>query len=107
MESATLLAPELEGLEKLNAHELTQRLKKYTDGGGGLVTPSDVEIARECVCRVRKAENLERLLGGPDGDGPKAACGGKQRLKRLDVLGSAAFTQGSPTRLGRAAPGSP
>jgi hypothetical protein len=127
MVSATLLAPELEGLEKLNAAELTRRLKRYIDGSGGLVTPSEVEIARECVRRARwaegasaragrlegldtldaarlherlkayfqaagpqategevalgrellrrarKAENLERLLGGPAGDGPKAA----------------------------------
>jgi hypothetical protein len=124
MARATLLAPELEGLEKLNAAELTQRLKKYIDGGGGLVTPSQVEIARECVrrarwaegasaradrlegldaldaarlherlkayfeaagpqategevvlgrellTRARKAENLERLLGGPGGAAP-------------------------------------
>jgi hypothetical protein len=74
MLSATLLAPELEGLEKLNAAELTQRLKKYIDGGGGLVTPALVEVARECVRRARKAEALERLLGGPGGNnGPRAA----------------------------------
>jgi hypothetical protein len=127
MVSATLLAPELEGLAKLNAAELTRRLKKYIDGSGGLVTPALVEIARECVKRARwaegasaragrlkgldtldagrlherlkayfeaagpqategevmlgrellrrarKADNLERLLGGLAGDGPKAA----------------------------------
>jgi hypothetical protein len=73
MVSATPLAPELEGLSRLNAAELTGRLKQYIDGGGGLVTPSEVEIARECVRRARKAENLERLLGGPGGGGPKAA----------------------------------
>jgi len=74
MVKATLLAPELEGLSGLNAAELTQRLKQYIDGGGGLVTPSEVEIARECVRRARKAEELERLLGGPGGNsGPRAA----------------------------------
>jgi hypothetical protein len=53
---------------------LTARLKQYIDGGGGLVTPSEVEIARECVRRARRAENLERLLGGPGGNnGPRAA----------------------------------
>jgi hypothetical protein len=58
----------------LNAQELTDRPKKSIDGGGGLVTPSEVEVARECVRRARTAENLERLLGGPGGNnGPKAA----------------------------------
>jgi hypothetical protein len=48
--------------------------KRYIDGGGGLITPSQVEVARECVRRARKAENLERLLGGPGGDNrPRAA----------------------------------
>jgi hypothetical protein len=33
-----------------------------------------VEIARECVRRARRAENLERLLGGPGGNnGPRVA----------------------------------
>ena len=74
MVRAELLAPELEGLERLNARELTDRLKRYIDGGGGLVTASEVEVARECVRRARKAENLERLLGGPGGDNrPRAA----------------------------------
>ena len=74
MVSATLLAPELEGLEALNAAELTRRLKKYIDGSGGLVTPSEVEVARECVRRARKAEELERLLGGTGGNNaPRAA----------------------------------
>ena len=71
---AAILRPELDGLEKLNARELTDRLKRHIDGGGGLVTPSEVEIARECVRRARRAENLERLLGGPGGNnGPRAA----------------------------------
>jgi hypothetical protein len=40
----------------------------------GLVTPSEVEVARECVRRARKAEELERILGGPGGhNGPRAA----------------------------------
>jgi hypothetical protein len=74
MVKAVLLAPEREGLPGLDARELTHRLKQYIDGGGGLVTPSEVKIARECVRRARKAENLQRLLGGPDGNnGPKAA----------------------------------
>ena len=74
MVKATLPAPELEGLARLNARELTDRLKRYIDGGGGLVTPSEVEIARECVRRAKKAEALERLLGGPGGNnGPRAA----------------------------------
>ena len=34
----TGLAPELEGLSKLSADELTRRLRDYIDGGGGLVT---------------------------------------------------------------------
>jgi hypothetical protein len=74
MVKAVLLAPELEGLEGLNAQELTRRLKRYIDGGGGLVTASEVEVARECVRRARKAEELEQLLGGSGGNnGPKVA----------------------------------
>ena len=73
MVSGTLLAPELEGLSGMTAEELTAALKRYI-GGAGLVTASEVEVARECVRRARKAENLERLLGDPGGNnGPRAA----------------------------------
>src|SRR5262249_33547547 len=67
MVKATLLAPELEGLERLNAAELTQRLKRYIDGGGGLVTASEVEVARECVRRARWAEGASARAGRLDG----------------------------------------
>jgi hypothetical protein len=74
MKRVSLWAPELSGLSGLSAGELTARLREYVEGCGGLVTPSDVEIARELVRRARKAENLERLLGGPGGNnGPRAA----------------------------------
>jgi len=63
MVKAALLAPELEGLETLNARELTHRLKKYIDGGVGLVTPSQEEIARECVRRARWAEGASARAG--------------------------------------------
>jgi hypothetical protein len=73
MVKAALLAPELEGLSEMPAEELTAALKRYIDGAG-LVTASEVEAARECVRRARKADNLERLLGGPAGNnGPRAA----------------------------------
>jgi len=67
MVRAELLAPELEGLEKLNARELTQRLKKYIDGGAGLVTPALVEVARECVRRARWAEGASARAGRLEG----------------------------------------
>jgi hypothetical protein len=73
MVRAELLAPELVGLERLNARERTDRLKRYIDGGGGLVTPALVEVARECVRRARWAE------------GAAAPAGRLEGLDRLDA----------------------
>src|SRR5262245_10199164 len=67
MVKAVLLAPELEGLERLNAQELTQRLKRYIDGGGGLVTPELVEVAREAVRRTCWAEGASPRAGHLEG----------------------------------------
>src|SRR5262245_46401155 len=63
MVKAALLAPELEGLSEMTAEELTAALKRYIDGAG-VVTASEVEVARELVRRARKAEELERAPGG-------------------------------------------
>jgi hypothetical protein len=69
MVKAALLAPELEGLSGMTAEELTAALKRYIDGAG-VVTASEVEVARELVRRARKADDLERLLGAPGGGAP-------------------------------------
>jgi hypothetical protein len=54
----------LRGLWQLDARELTVRLRRYIDGAGGHVTPSDLEVARELVRRARRVEELESLLKG-------------------------------------------
>jgi hypothetical protein len=94
MVKATLLAPELEGLAGLNAQELTGRLKQYIDGGGGLVTPSEVEIARECVRRARWAEGASARAGRLEGLADLDAARLEVRLRPYFEAAGAQATQG-------------
>ena len=48
-------------LPALTADELAQRLRQYVEGCGGLITAEDVEIARECVRRARRAAVAQRV----------------------------------------------
>ena len=52
---------------------LAQRLKAYFEAAGPQPAEAEVVLGRELLRRARKAENLGRLLGGPAGDGPRAA----------------------------------
>jgi hypothetical protein len=62
--------PGAAGLSELRAGEITNRLKRYIDAVGGLVTQSELEVARELVRRARRLEELEaRLRGGGHGGG--------------------------------------
>jgi hypothetical protein len=112
MVRATLLAPELEGLSGLSAAELTDRLKEYIDGGGGLVTPSEVEVARECVRRARCAEGASARAGRLEGLADLDAGRLEARLRAYFEAAGPQATQGevalgqeggeAPTAAGRA-----
>jgi hypothetical protein len=43
-------------LPLLTADELADRLRAHVEECGGLITAQDVEVARECVRRARRAE---------------------------------------------------
>jgi hypothetical protein len=41
-----------------------ERLRVCVEGCGGLITAEDVEVARECVRKARRAEQAERVAQG-------------------------------------------
>jgi hypothetical protein len=47
-------------LPSLTADELAERLRVHVEACGGLISAEDVEVARECVRRARRAEQAER-----------------------------------------------
>jgi hypothetical protein len=63
MVKAALLAPELEGLSGMTAEELTAALKRYIDGAG-LVTASEVEVARRGAAPAAAGRVPVPMAGG-------------------------------------------
>jgi hypothetical protein len=100
MVKAALLAPELDGLPGLDAAELAAALKRYIAGGGGLVTPALVEVARECVRRARWAEGASARAGRLEGLDALDAARLHERLKAYFEAAGPQATEGE-VALGR------